>query len=276
MPHQSTHIDVANIRAMPSSEEQIDNFRSTIKPAGTGRLNGKIAIVTGGSSSIGRAICLAYAREGARVVVADLRTSSTDPSESVATHELISRAGGHSTFSELNVVSSSAFDSVVDSTFREHGRLDILVNNAGVSVSPDQGSERPIWEHTDQAFDLAMDVNGKGVFNGTRGASRVMVKQEPGPSGDRGWIINIASIYGLTAFPNLDVQTPLSSRAWDAKDEEVKKQIESLHPFKGVGTAEDIAPVAVFLASEDARWVTGTGIPVDGPLKLQLRVCNQQ
>ncbi|KAL9055392.1 MAG: hypothetical protein Q9162_003589 [Coniocarpon cinnabarinum] len=235
---------------MPSSEEQIDNFRSTIKPAGTGRLNGKIAIVTGGSSSIGRAICLAYAREGARVVVADLRTSSTDPSESVATHELISRAGGHSTFSELNVVSSSAFDSVVDSTFREHGRLDILVNNAGVSVSPDQGSERPIWEHTDQAFDLAMDVNGKGVFNGTRGASRVMVRQEPGPSGDRGWIINIASIYGLTAFPNLD--------------EEVKKQIESLHPFKGVGTAEDIAPVAVFLASEDARWVTGTGIPVDG------------
>ena len=98
---------------------------------------------------------------------------------------------------------SDAFNALVDETAKEYGRLDVLVNNAGVAVSPDKGSERPIWEHTDAGYDLAMNVNARGVFNGTRAATKVMIEQEPWPSEDRGWIINISSIYGLRPFPKI-------------------------------------------------------------------------
>ena len=116
---------------------------------------------------------------------------------------MIVQAGGEAIFKELDVTNGEKFDAVVEETVKHFGRLDVLVNNAGVAVSPDQGSEKPIWEHKDSAYDLCMNVNGKGVFNGTRSASRVMINQQPGPSGDRGWIVNLASIYGLVAFPNI-------------------------------------------------------------------------
>ena len=86
------------------------------------------------------------------MVVADLRTASTDPAESaVATHDLIARAGGTAAFKQLDVTDGFQFEAIVNETVREFGRLDVLVNNAGVTVSPEKGSECPIWEHEESA-----------------------------------------------------------------------------------------------------------------------------
>ena len=109
----------------------IDNIRiamaATNQP-GSGRLQNKIAIVTGGSSSIGRAICLAYAKEGAKVVVADIRDSSRAPSEAdTATHELIRKDGGRAEFMRLDVTDEKNVEDVVRKTVEEFGKVDMYV-----------------------------------------------------------------------------------------------------------------------------------------------------
>lgn len=276
--------------------DQVEALKKSIKPEG--RLSGKVAIVTGGASSIGRAISLAYAREGAKVIIGDRRADSRDENEAaITTHDLITKAGGTASFSELDVANSDGFEKVVQDTVSQHGRLDILVNNAGVAPTGAEGSDCPIWESKDEGWNLAMEVNARGVFNGIRAATKVMVKQEPGLSGDRGWIVNLASIYGLvgttgiaayvaskhacmgiTRSAALDcapyrvhvnaicpgwIKTSMT-KDYLARNPEAAAALTYGHPFGGMGTAEDIAPVAVFLASEDARWVTGAPISVDG------------
>lgn len=202
-----------------------------------------------------------------------------------------------------------------------------MVNNAGVSVEGEWHGEKPIWEYDDAAFETTMQVNIKGVFLGTKYASRQMVAQEAGADagGDKGWIINLSSVFGLVgkgglceflpdflifrgiggrefknptnsfspagysaskhavlgitrsaaldcAPHNIHVNalcpgytaTALTSRVFVPEAAEVKKLVDSRHALKGMGRPEDVARAAVFLASEDAAWVTGVGLPVDG------------
>jgi len=262
-----------------------------------GRVEGKIAIVTGSSSGIGRAIALILAKEGATVLCSDIQSTARPLAESstpeLPTHELIQQTHGprRSLFQSADVSSSASVQSLVERAVTEYGRLDIMINNAG--IAPKEAT--PIWEEKEGDWDKIMEVNGKGVYLGCKFAAGQMIKQEPGPSGDRGWIVNLCSIVGLggqagalsyvaskhavagiTKVVALDcapfrvhcnavcpgyTQTAMTAPIWARGGRE---HLEPLHPFRGLGTPEDIARAVLFLASEDNSWMTGAMMPVDG------------
>jgi len=171
-----------------------------------GRLQGKVAVVTGSSSGIGRAISLTFAREGAAVVCSDLREAARLEAESEPTHELIKKNGGKAVFAKCDTSKEADVEALVQTAVKEFGRLDILVNNAGVAVETSTGP-RPVWEVDEESWDKTMAVNAKGVLFGCKHAARVMMKQEPHSTGDRGWIINLASIFGLVGNPGTSALT---------------------------------------------------------------------
>jgi NAD(P)-dependent dehydrogenase (short-subunit alcohol dehydrogenase family) len=167
-----------------------------------GRLQDKVAIVTGASSGIGRAISTRYASKGAHVIVADLQPTSRNPKESQPTHELVQSLGRKSVFIKTDVTSAASVDALIEATIKEFGRVDILCNNAGAAF--EEGKEkRKIWELEDSKWQKSLDLYCSGVFYGTRAASRQMMKQDVhANSGDRGWIINTASILGQVGIAN--------------------------------------------------------------------------
>ncbi|RAH69141.1 SDR family NAD(P)-dependent oxidoreductase [Aspergillus aculeatinus CBS 121060] len=264
----------------------------------TPRLANKIAIVTGSSSGLGRAISLRYAREGAKLICADLTPTARAqvPSEtSIATHDLIVQGGGEAVFVKTDVGDAGDMERVVQTAVDVFGRLDILVNNAGVALEARTPAVCHLTE--EEVWDTTMRVNSKSVFLGCKYATAQMLKQEPHqPSGDRGWIINMSSIMGIVAgldnvsycaskgaVSNLTKQVALDyaphrihvnalcpgytqtaifqeTTAYMTPLEDLQKR----HPFKGPGMPDDIARMAVVLASEDANWVTGILLPVDG------------
>lgn len=257
-----------------------------------GRLQDKIAIVTGSSSGIGRSIALQYSAEGASIVCTDLQPTSRftkDDSESqVNTHDLITSRGGRAIFVKTDVSQPSDVEALVQAAVREYGRLDIMVNNAGIGIP----HPVPIWDLPIENWDRMQDINCKSVFLGTKYASAQMLTQDPHPSGDRGWIINAASVLGLTgqsataeycaakgAVVNLtraaamdcaphrihvNAYAPGYAETFMTEqhfgDATTKGLLEGMHPFKGLGKPEEVARVAVFLASEEAAWVSGVSL----------------
>ncbi|KAI8941507.1 hypothetical protein NX059_002723 [Plenodomus lindquistii] len=173
-----------------------------------GRLQNKIAVITGSSSGIGRATALAFASEGASVVCSDLTESfrpevRTDES-ALNTVQEIEKKGGKAIFVKCDITSTSDMQALIAKAVETYGRLDIMVNNAGMSV--EGGSPhgpRPVWEFDEAAFDKTFAINVKGVFLGLKYATAQMIKQEPHANGDRGWIINLASVFGLGGGPGL-------------------------------------------------------------------------
>lgn len=186
----------------------------SVKPPG--RLQDKVAIVTGSSSGLGRAISLRYAQEGAKVVCADLKPTARPqvPGESASTTiELIEQAGGEGIAVPCDVGKASDMESLVQKAVEKYGRLDVrvpsatlwgedrpltsgsIVNNAGIAI--ESTDPQPIHTTTEETWDTTMTVNAKSVFLGCKYAIAQMLKQDAHPSGDRGWIINVSSIYGL-------------------------------------------------------------------------------
>ncbi|KAI4849014.1 NAD(P)-binding protein [Aureobasidium sp. EXF-8845] len=155
-----------------------------------------------------------------------------------------------------------------------------FVNNAGITF--DLETLQPIWNADEDLWDDIQQVNSKGVFLGCKWASRQMLNQDPHPNGDRGWIVNVASVFGLVGTSNFASycasggaivnMTKAVALDWTSsqmtsevlRDEETQEHIISLHPFRGLGIPDDIARAAVFLASEDSSWITGVALPVDG------------
>ncbi|KAL1608012.1 hypothetical protein SLS60_002951 [Paraconiothyrium brasiliense] len=260
------------------------------------RLLNKVAIITGSASGIGRAIALLFASEGATVIVTDLQESSLlSAAEGTDGHlttvEEIEKAGGRAVFVKANISVAADVEALVQEAVTLFGRLDIFVNNAGTGED-----RKKIWEYKEEQWDKILNINLKGVFLGTKYASRQMVEQRAGPSGDRGWIVNIASIWGLSGQTNYTGYTAAKhgvigltkTAALDCaphrvhvnalcpgftnsamthhvfSDDTLKAHLLERHPFRGLGEGKDIARAALFLASEDASWVTGVGIPVDG------------
>jgi len=261
------------------------------------RLLNKVAIVTGSSSGLGRAISLRYANEGAKVVCSDLSPSARSliPKEAeIDTHELIRKAGGESIFVKTDVSKARDMEDLVASAVKEFGGLDIMVNNAGISL--EAKTPGPIHLATEEKWDTVMLVNTKSVFLGSKYALTQMIKQDLRPNGGRGCIINMSSILGLIAgvnqpcyvaskgaVSNLTRQVALDYAKYKIRVNAIcpgytrtaifaettthmtsAEELIRLHPLNGLGVPEDIAKMAVVLASDDASWVTGVCLPVDG------------
>lgn len=256
-------------------------------------LDGQIAVVTGASSGHGRATALRLAEEGAAVVCADLQSSArSDGFEAdldVDTHDLISRRGGRAEFVECDVTDESSLHAVADLALERFGRLDSWVNNAGVFLGL-----KPLLEESPEQYRKTMEVNLDGTWHGCRAAVAKMVEQEP-RGRSRGHIVNIGSVAGefgqadiggysaskgavhnLTRALAIELApqlinvnaiapgyfpTGMNRTFWD--DPEALKAVEELHPLP-LGVPDDIASGVAFLASEDAAFITGTVLPVDG------------
>ncbi len=245
------------------------------------RLSNQVAIVTGGGSGIGRAICELFAAEGAAVVVADLIASR---SQEVA--QRIVDAGGRALAVTVDVASAADVDAMAAASRAAFGQVDILVNNAGMAVGDD------ILTFDEATWDRNLNVVLKGVYLCTRAVLPGMIERRHGA------VVNIASVNGLTGLgeeaysaakagvinltQNLavrygphnvranvicpgTVQTPI----WDERLREVPDIFSRLapwYPLGRVGQAEDVAKAALFLASDDAAWITGAVLNVDGGL----------
>ena len=254
------------------------------------RLEGKVAIVTGASSGFGRAISRAFAKEGAKVVCSDLRAAAREDGFEgdiiIPTDEAIRKSGGEATFVKCDVSKVLEVKELVKAAVAQYGKLDIMVANAGVFA----GLGR-IHENTEEQYDFTMSVNCRGVWNSDQQAIIQFLKQGKG-----GKIINMISTGGLVGLPNeaaycaskgaaanltrqlaIDygkdgitangicpnfAATGMTRPAYE--DNVLKTFVEGLTPLGRWATSEDVAKLAVFLASSDADYITGALIPIDG------------
>ncbi|HKV58663.1 MAG TPA: glucose 1-dehydrogenase [Ktedonobacteraceae bacterium] len=247
------------------------------------RLQDKVAVITGCGSGIGEAIATRFASEGVKVFGVDWMREA---GERVASQ--ITRAGGSIVFHEADVSQERAVERMVAECVARLGSLDILVNNAAVQ------HEVALHETSMEQWHRMIDVNLGGVFLGCKYAIPVMIEQS------RGVIINMSSVMGLVADPRLavycatkggilamtraiaiaygrqgiratcicpgDVDTPLNQVYFNSYPDPAaaRAAIEEHYPLGRIATPDEIARVAVFLASDDATFITGTHVLVDG------------
>lgn len=250
------------------------------------RMAGKVCIVTGAASGIGRAIAILLARHGARVVVADVTQTVIEGGE--PTVDLIRSAGLHAGFHHCDVSDTAQVDALVEATVAEHGRLDVLVNNACIRHA------RPLLDLEEADWKRVLDVNLSGVYRTCRAAVRQMVMQ-PAVDDVRGRIVNLSSQHGMIAAPDDlaygvskagiaymtrqiaadyaargivcnsvapgKIQTGQGGRAVDPAvlDRAVRRT-----PWPRLGCPQDVASAVLFLASSEATFITGAQLMVDG------------
>lgn len=277
---------MSNTKTGSSAEGQVQGER---------KLDGKVAIVTGSSSGNGRAIAIAFARQGANVVCSDIRREAREGGYErdieQPTDEVIARLGVGVEYRDCDTTQADQIQALVDTAVSSFGRLDIIVNNAGVFTGL-----HTIIDETEEQWDFTMAVNAKGVFLGCKAAITQMLAQPDEDQPSRGKVINIASIGGLVglaaepaycaskgAVVNLTRQLAVDFAPERInvnaicpgflatamvrpflEDPELSKALHDNSPWPNLGTADDVANAAVFLASEDARWVTGSNLTVDG------------
>jgi len=244
------------------------------------RLAGKVALITGGASGMGRSEATIFAREGARVVVADLL--ETDGSRTV---DDIKAAGGQARFVRLDVASEAEWQAAIDATVAAFGTLDVLVNNAGISGTFDQDML------STAAWDSLMSVNARGVFLGMKFAIPVMQRAGPGA------IVNISSISGFVGQSGVHMgynaskgavrimtktaavqfardgirvnsvhpgfMPPMRTSKTSADPEWRARMLDAV-PMRREGRVEEVAHAVLFLASDEASYITGTELVVDG------------
>ena len=244
-------------------------------------LKDKVALITGGSRGIGRAISLLFASQGAFLVV----NYASSKDEAVSLVKEIEELGGEAIAVEANVANSQDVKSMIDVIVDKYGRLDILVNNAGIT------KDMLLLRMTEAEFDDVIDVNLKGVFNCTKHASRVMMK-------NGGSIINMSSISGLTgnigqsnysaskagvigftksvarefAGKNLRVNAIapgfIDTDMTDRLSGGIKDNLLANIPMGRMGKPEEVANTALFLASDLSAYITGQVIGVNGGMSM--------
>ncbi|MBT9156772.1 MAG: 3-oxoacyl-(acyl-carrier-protein) reductase FabG [Firmicutes bacterium] len=245
------------------------------------RLKDKVAIVTGGGRGIGEATAKAFAREGAKVVVADL--SQADVERTVAE---INEAGGQAIGFVVNVTDRAKVDELVQTATSNFGRLDILVNNAGITA------DNTLAKMTEAEWDRVIDVNLKGVFNCGQAAAKVMAEQGGGVILNASSVVGIYGNFGQTNYAATKWGVIGITKSWakelgrkgirvnavapgfiltpmtDKMPEKVLEMMKDKSPLKSLGYPDDIAAAYLYLASDEARFVTGTVLSVDGGLVL--------
>lgn len=247
----------------------------------TKRLQDKVALVTGGAGGIGRATCLAFAREGAKVAVADL---SAEAAANVARD--VAAEGGEAIGIQVDVTRADQVAAMVQQVVTRFGRLDVAFNNAGIDIE-----HEPLAKTSEAMFDELMSVNVKGVWLCMKYEIAQMLEQGGGAivnTSSIGGLIGAARqpIYGATKHAVLGltkaaaveygrkgirvnavcpgiIRTEMTERAI-ARDPRRQTYIDRAHPIGRLGEAEDIARSVVFLCSEDAAFVLGHSLAVDG------------
>lgn len=245
------------------------------------RLSGKVALVTGFGSGLGRAIAVTFAREGALVA-----GTSTTEAKGLETVELILQSGGRGFFRPGDVGNSAQMSMVVAQAVKDFGGLDIVVNSAGVRTN---GS---ITEITEEQWDRTIDVNLKGVFVVSRLAIPEMIKRgggviiniaaRSGIAGQAGRAAYCASKGGMITLTeamamdharqkirvNCICPGPTRTPMVDTSTPEKLARYATRVPLGRIGEAEDVARAALYLASDDASMVTAAILPVDGGMRL--------
>jgi len=249
------------------------------------RLENKVILVTGGALGIGRTTCRVLAEAGAKVAVTDIMEK-----EGQQVVDEISQAKGTARYWNLDVSNEKNVENVFAEVAEEYGQIDVLVNNAGIS-----GANKPTHELTEQEWNDLMDINVKGVFLCTKHAIPRM--QQAGG----GSIINLSSIYGIIGAGDIPpyhaskgavrlmtkndaliyardkirvnsvhpgfIWTPLVEKMGKESPQGVEKfreELDSRHPIGHVGKPEDIAYGILYLASDEAKFVTGSELVIDG------------
>ena len=250
------------------------------------RLDGKVALISGGARGQGAAEAILFAREGAKIVIGDILDD-----EGRQTEAQIAELGGDATYVHLDVTSAVQWDAAVQTALDRYGRLDILVNNAGIG-----GTGGGIEGATLENWDTTLNINAKGVFLGTKAAIPAM-RDSGGGS-----IVNISSIAGLTGITSgapayaaskgavrlLTKSTAIQHAADNIRcnsvhpgmivtamtetllsDPERRKFWDDIIPMDRLGTVDDIANGVLFLASDDSSFVTGSELVIDGGVTAQ-------
>jgi NAD(P)-dependent dehydrogenase (short-subunit alcohol dehydrogenase family) len=252
------------------------------------KLQGKVAIVTGAGSGIGRASAIVFAQEGAKVGVVDLNREAGERTASE-----IRAAAGEAIYCYADVSKPADVAAMINTVIEHYGRLDVLFNNAAIQILG------KLADTSEEDWDRIQNVNLKGVFLGCKYAIPVMMRN------GRASIINMASVLGLVGDPDLaaycaakggvlsltraaalaygphgvrvnsicpgDVDTPLLQDYFnkDPNPETLRMEVSSKYSLKRVASPEEVARVAVFLASDDSSFITGGTIVVDGGLTIK-------
>jgi NAD(P)-dependent dehydrogenase (short-subunit alcohol dehydrogenase family) len=248
-------------------------------------LKGKVVLITGGTSGIGRAAAVAFAKEGSKVVISGRRDE-----EGAATVKLIQAAGGEGLFIRGDVSRKADVENLVRKTVEKYGRLDVAFNNAGI-----EDPSAAFHEHSDDTFDKVFAINVKGLWWSMQAEIRQMLKQGGGA------IVNTSSIAGLIGFPThapyvatkhavigltknaalefakqgirvnavapAAIRTEMIERF--APDAQSQDYLASLHPIGRIGRPEEVAAAVVWLSSDAASFVTGQTLATDGGFTAQ-------
>lgn len=242
---------------------------------------GKVALVTGAATGIGRATAIAFAKSGASVVVSDVNT--TKGSE---TANIIKGEAGDATFVECDVSASADVEALISQVLKMHGRLDAAHNNAGV-----EGARVPLVDLTEDQWDEVMAVNLKGVWMCMKHEIPQMLEQGGGAIVNTSSVAGLMGMKGSTAYGTAKhgvigltktaaleyadrgvrvnavcpgaVRTPMTERLM-GNDPEREAMYMSIQPIGRFGTTAEIANMVVWLCSDAASLVTGTAIPIDG------------
>ncbi len=242
--------------------------------------NGKVAVVTGGASGIGRATALLYAQNGAKVVVSDVDEAGGKEAARAAGQD-----GGEATFVRCDVANPEECQRLVGAAVEKYGRLDIAFNNAGIG-----GESNPVGEYSIEGWQKVISINLSGVFYCMRFEIPAMLKTGGGA------IVNMSSILGQVGFANAPayvaakhgvigltqsaaveyaqqglrinavgpgfISTPMI--AGFEQNPELNNMLISLHPIGRLGRPEEVAELVIWLSSEKASFVTGAYYPVEG------------
>jgi cyclopentanol dehydrogenase len=245
-----------------------------------GRLDGKVAIISGGARGQGATEARMFAKEGAKIVIGDLLNA-----EGQAVAAEIAELGGDCTYVHLDVTSEDDWRAAVETAVSEYGKVDVLINNAGILMNG------RVEDTTVEAWDAVLDVNAKGVFLGTRAVIEEMRKAGGGS------IINISSVAGMIGSPNTTaynaskgavrlltkstaiqygrenircnsihpgpIDTDMIQLVWQDPSRSREETIART-PLGRIGTVEDITYGAMFLASDESSFMTGSELVMDG------------
>jgi 3-oxoacyl-[acyl-carrier protein] reductase len=242
-------------------------------------LNGKVALVTGASQGIGEVIAKKLAHQGATVVCGSLPSTVSDLENVVASIQAEGRAASYVL---LDMMDAASVKAAINDTAEKHGGLHILVNNAGVT------KDKLLIQMKEDEYDLVMDVNLKGAWLASQAAAKPMMKQrwgrivniasvvgQMGNVGQSNYATSKAGLIGLTktvarelASRNVTCNAVapgyIATKMTDSLSDEVKENFTKQIPLGRMGTAEDIANAVAFLCSEEAGYINGATLPVNG------------